>query len=60
MKRAHKAKSGSERRLRIASICRDAEALGVSRQHLRHVLAGRRTSARLMHAYRSLQLARRA
>ena len=38
--------------VRVPGICRDAEALGVSRQHLRLVLTGKRVgSQRLLSAY---------
>ena len=36
---------------RITGMVQAASALGVTRQHLRHVLAGRRVSNRLMREY---------
>jgi len=36
---------------RVRGIVQAAEDLGVTRQHLRHVLAGRRRSRRLMARY---------
>jgi len=40
---------------RIRGIVRAAKALGVTRQHLRAVLVGRRRSDRLMQRYRALK-----
>jgi hypothetical protein len=43
------------RKDRIAGIGTAARDLRVTRQHLRHVLAGRRTSRRLTRAYQEWQ-----
>lgn len=44
---------------RIKGICADAEALGVTHQHLWAVLSGRRESASLRRRYQALQRAER-
>lgn len=43
------------RTARIAGICADADALGVTRQHLQAVLTGKRESKPLLARYRALR-----
>jgi hypothetical protein len=49
-------KSARKRRKRIAGICRAADALGVTRQHLGLVIRGSRPSKSLMARYVALKL----
>ena len=43
------------RQVRFPGLCNDAHALGVHRNHLYLVLAGKRVSADLMRRYRALK-----
>lgn len=49
----------NESRKRVPGVCDDAKRLGVSRQHLRSVLAGRRISRSLMDRYHALRRSKR-
>jgi hypothetical protein len=55
MLRVTKGKSETKRRSRFTGICADAEALGVSREHLFRVLTGERQSRSLMRRYLELK-----
>ena len=48
-------KSERKTRLRFAGICADAEALGVTREHLFRVLVGERQSRSLLRRYQELK-----
>jgi hypothetical protein len=45
----------AKREVRFRGVCKSAQLLGVSRVHLYLVLAGRRTSRRLMQRYEALR-----
>jgi hypothetical protein len=55
MLRVTKGKSETKKRSRFTGICADAQALGVSREHLFRVLTGERQSRSLMRRYLELK-----
>ena len=55
MKRAGQEEICKKRAPRIVGICRDALALGVTREHLYRVLSGRLESRRLLNRYAALK-----